>query len=42
MYNLRSKLDTQRQTREIAENIAEVISPLFPISWPLLVGKNEI
>lgn len=36
MYNLRSKEDTQRQTRDVSEMIGKIIEPLFPYSWRAL------
>lgn len=36
MYNLRIKEDTQRQTREVAKMIGEIIEPLFTTSWVAL------
>lgn len=30
----------QAETREIAEQIAKIIAPLFPVSWPVLMGEN--
>jgi thymidylate synthase (FAD) len=36
VYNLRSKSDAQRQTREVAEMISKIIEPLFPHSWRAL------
>lgn len=38
VYNLRSKSDAQRQTREVAEMISEIIEPLFPHSWKALTN----
>ena len=34
--NLRCKPDTQKETREIAENINKLVEPLFPVSWKAL------
>jgi len=36
MYNLRSKEDSQWETRQIALEIGEQIEPLFPVSWKAL------
>lgn len=33
MYNLRSKEDTQWETRQVALQVGEIIEPLFPVSW---------
>lgn len=30
----------QRETQEVAEQIAEIIRPLFPFCWPVLMGEN--
>lgn len=30
----------QAETREIAEQIAKIIAPLFPVSWSVLMGEN--
>lgn len=38
LYNLRIKEDTQRQTREVAKMLGDIIAPLFPISWKNLVN----
>ena len=34
--NLRCKPDTQKETREVAENINNLVEPLFPVSWKAL------
>ena len=34
--NLRCKPDTQKETREVAENINKLVEPLFPVSWKAL------
>ena len=31
----------QQETREVAEQIAEVVAPLFPMSWSALMGKSH-
>lgn len=41
VYNLRSSVDAQRQSREIAFMINDIIGPLFPFSWPVLTGANN-
>ena len=33
MYNLRSKPDTQEETRHIAMECGKIIEPLFPVAW---------
>lgn len=38
VYNLRSKSDAQRQTREVAEMIGKIIEPLFYNSWRALTN----
>jgi len=38
MYNLRSKEDTQWETRQITLEIGEQIEPLFPVSWKALTN----
>lgn len=40
MYNLRSKLDTQMETREYARQISEHMVKLFPVSWPILTEEK--
>ena len=37
MCNLRCKPDTQQETREIADQISEVMAGLFPVSWKALM-----
>ena len=37
--NLRTAPDTQKETRDIAEDIAGICSKTFPISWEALTGK---
>lgn len=41
VYNLRSKLDAQRQTREVAQMINDIIQPLFPYSWSALTLDSD-
>lgn len=36
--NLRLAPDTQKETRDIAKDIAGIIEPLFPVSWSALVA----
>ena len=38
----RERLDphAQQETREIAEQIAEIVAPLFPVSWAALMDKE--
>lgn len=31
----------QMETREIAERIAEIVAPLFPVSWSALMGEGR-
>lgn len=40
LYNLRSKVDTQRQNREVAKMISDIIQPLFPVSWTALTQRG--
>lgn len=40
--NLRCAKDTQKETREIAEQINELAKMIFPISWKYLVGEKQI
>lgn len=37
-YNLRSKPDTQQETRVIAEQVGEIMGRLWPVSWPALTA----
>jgi len=37
---LRVKKDTQKETREIAEEISELVSKHFPVSWEALMCKQ--
>ena len=39
----RLRLDnhTQAETRELAKQISNTIEPLFPVSWPVLLGAKE-
>ena len=40
VYRQRTVPAAQEETATAAEQIAEVVEPLFPESWPLLVGKS--
>jgi thymidylate synthase (FAD) len=40
MYNLRSKEDTQYETRLIANQCGEILAPLFPVSWKELTNAS--
>lgn len=40
MYNLRSKEDTQQETRELITQIDPVMNDLFPVSWAALTKEN--
>ena len=40
MYNLRSKEDTQQETRELITQIDPVMNGLFPVSWKALTKEN--
>lgn len=31
----------QAEAREIAEQISQIVEPLFPVSWPVLMGRPE-
>ena len=39
MYNLRSKEDTQKETREVALAIGKIAEEYFPVGWRALVGQ---
>lgn len=39
MCKLRLASDAQSETREIAEKISKIIGPMFPVSWPILIGE---
>lgn len=41
MCKLRCKSDTQYETRLVANQISEVMSGLFPVSWAALVGEKH-
>jgi len=38
MYNLRSKSDTQWETQQVANQIGETMSDLYPVSWEALTN----
>jgi len=38
--NLRLDSHTQRETQEIAQQISDIIKPLFPVSWEALVARQ--
>lgn len=38
---LRLDPHAQLETREVAEQIAEVVAPLFPVSWAALMGASK-
>lgn len=38
VYKLRTDEHTQKETRDIAHKIGEVVEPLFPVSWKALVS----
>jgi len=41
MYNLRIASDTQYESRVVAQQIGEIIEPLFPVSWTALTGETQ-
>jgi len=41
MYNLRIASDTQYESRVVAQQIGEIIKPLFPVSWVALTGEAQ-
>jgi thymidylate synthase (FAD) len=41
MCNLRCKSDTQAETREVANQISEMMIALFPVSWDALRGNDD-
>lgn len=41
MCKLRCKSDTQYETRLVADQISEVMSGLYPVSWAALVGEKH-
>ncbi len=40
-YKLRSKTDTQEETRRIAKEVGVIANRLFPVSWKALVNYKE-
>jgi thymidylate synthase (FAD) len=38
MCRLRCKEDTQYETRIVADQINEIMKPLFPVSWEALLN----
>ena len=36
------RLDPQAETSEVARQIAEIVRPLFPVSWAALTAKEEV
>lgn len=38
LYKMRHHPDTQAETREFARQCADIIKPLYPVSWAALVG----
>lgn len=40
MYNLRSKPDTQEETRKVVLQCGNILEELFPVSWTALTSKN--
>jgi thymidylate synthase (FAD) len=40
--NLRCAKDTQKETRDIADKISELIKPLFPHSWKHLITRGSV
>jgi thymidylate synthase (FAD) len=41
MANLRCKTDTQAETREVANQISEMMIALFPVSWDALMENDD-
>lgn len=39
-YNLRSKPDTQKETQEVAAQVDNIMSGLYPVSWKALTSKE--
>jgi thymidylate synthase (FAD) len=35
-YNQRSDSHAQKEIQELAEQVGEIIEPLFPVAWPAL------
>jgi len=38
-YNQRSKPDSQRQVRDLAAQVGNIIEPLYPQTWKALTGQ---
>jgi thymidylate synthase (FAD) len=41
MYNLRSKPDAQKETRDYAGQVGQIMLGLFPVSWKTLTKQEE-
>jgi len=41
LYNTRTDSHTQAETRAVAQQIGEIIAPLFPVSWAALTGGTQ-
>jgi thymidylate synthase (FAD) len=39
VYGLRIKPDAQKEVQLLAQQIGEIIEPLFPVAWPVLTSK---
>lgn len=39
LYRLRTDSHAQKEIQELAEQIGQIIKPLFPCSWLALVGR---
>ena len=37
-YNLRSRPDTQKETQDVARQVGDIMSGLWPVSWPALTA----
>lgn len=42
VMQLRCKADAQKETREVADKISEIIKSLFPVTWYFYTNKYEI
>jgi len=38
-YNQRSDSHAQKEIQDLAEQVSQIIAPLYPVSWPALTGK---
>ena len=38
---MRLQHDVQRETREVAQAIADIVEPLFPVAWAKLIERGE-